>query len=42
MKFRRHLPVMRGEYWIYVLAGLISTATLMMLYLHDKPVGLLR
>jgi|HubBroStandDraft_6_1064221.scaffolds.fasta_scaffold409430_2 hypothetical protein len=41
-KLRRHLPVMRGEYWIYVLAGIISITTLMSLYLHDKPVGLLR
>jgi hypothetical protein len=42
MKLRRHLPVMRGEYWIYVLAGIISITTLMLLYLHDKPMGLLR
>jgi hypothetical protein len=42
MKLRRHLPVMRGEYWIYVLAGIISITTLMLLYLHDKPIGLLR
>jgi hypothetical protein len=42
MKLRRHLPVMRGEYWIYVLAGIISITTLMSLYLHDKPIGLLR
>jgi len=41
-KLRRHLPVMRGEYWIYVLAGIISITTLMLLYLHDKPIGLLR
>jgi hypothetical protein len=42
MKLRRHLPVMRGEYWVYVLAGIISITTLMLLYLHDKPIGLLR
>jgi hypothetical protein len=33
---------MRGEYWVYVLAGIISAATLMLFYLHDKPTGLLR
>jgi hypothetical protein len=42
MKFHRHLPVMRGEYWIYVLAGIISITTLILLYSHDKPIGLLR
>ena len=42
MKLRPHLPVMRGEYWIYVLAGIVSITTLVLLYLHDKPTGLLR
>ena len=41
-KLRRRLPAMRGEYWVYVLAGIISAATLMLFYLHDKPTGLLR
>ena len=42
MNLRRHLPVMLGEYWIYALAGVISITTLMLFYLHDKPIGLLR
>ena len=42
MKLRRHLPVMLGEYWIYVLAGIISITTLMLLYSHGHPIGLLR
>jgi hypothetical protein len=42
MKFRGRLLIMRGEYWVYVLAGVISTTTVTMLYLHDKPSGLLR
>jgi hypothetical protein len=33
---------MRGEYWVYILAGIISTATLTLFYFHDKPTGLLR
>ena len=33
MKLRRHFPVMLGEYeyWVYVAAGIISIATLMLL-----------
>ena len=42
MKLGRYNPVMRGEYWVYVLAGIISTATLMLFYLHDKPTELIR
>jgi hypothetical protein len=41
-KLRRRLLDMRGEYWVYVLAGIISTTILMLLYLHDKPTGLVR
>jgi len=40
MKFRRHFPVMLGEYWIYVLAVVISITTLMLLYSHNGPIGL--
>jgi hypothetical protein len=42
MKFRRHFPVMLGEYWIYALAGLISITTLIMLYSHNGQAGLSR
>jgi hypothetical protein len=42
MKFRRHSPVMLGEYWIYVLAVVISITTLMLLYSHNGPIGLPR
>jgi hypothetical protein len=42
MNFRTRLSVIPGEYWVYVLAGIISTTTVTMLYLHDKPIGLLR
>jgi hypothetical protein len=42
MKFRRHFPVMLGEYWIYVLAGVISITTLMLLYLNNGPIELPR
>ena len=42
VKLGRYNPVMRGEYWVYVLAGIISTATLMLFYLHDKPTELIR
>ena len=42
MKLRRHLPIMLGEYWIYVLAGIISITILMLLYSHGHPIGLLR
>jgi hypothetical protein len=42
MKSRRHFPVMLGEYWIYVLAGVISITTLMLLYSHNGPIELLR
>ncbi len=41
MKLRRHFPVMLGEYWIYGLAGIISITTLMLLYSHNHPIGLL-
>jgi hypothetical protein len=41
MKLRRHFPVMLGEYWVYVLAAIISIATLMLLYSHKGPIGLL-
>ena len=37
MKFRRHFPVMLGEYWIYVLAVVISITTLMLLYSQSWP-----
>ncbi len=39
MKLRGHLPVMLGEYWIYLLAGIISITTLMLLYSHNEPIG---
>jgi hypothetical protein len=42
MKSRRHFPVMLGEYWIYVLAVVISITTLMLLYSHNGPIGLPR
>jgi hypothetical protein len=42
MKFRRHFPVMLGEYWIYVLAVVISITTLMLLYSHNGPIELPR
>jgi hypothetical protein len=42
MKFRSHFPVMLGEYWIYVLAVVISITTLMLLYSHNGPIGLPR
>jgi hypothetical protein len=42
MKLRTHFPVMLGEYWVYVLAGIISIATLMLLFSHNDPIGLLR
>jgi hypothetical protein len=42
MKLRSRLLAMRGEYWVYLLAGIVSSTTLMTLYLHDKPTGLLR
>jgi hypothetical protein len=33
---------MLGEYWIYVLAGVISITTLMLLYSNNGPIELLR
>jgi hypothetical protein len=39
MKFRRPFPVMLGEYWIYVLAGVISITTLVLLHSHNGPIG---
>jgi hypothetical protein len=42
MKFRRHFPVMLGEYWIYVLADVISITTLMLLYSNNGPIELAR
>ena len=41
VKLRRHFPVMLGEYWIYLLAALISTVTLVLLYSHKGAAGLL-
>jgi hypothetical protein len=35
MKLRRHFPIMLGEYWVYVLACIISISTLMLLYSHN-------
>jgi hypothetical protein len=35
MKLRRHFPVMLGEYWVYVLAVIVSISTLMLLYSHN-------
>jgi hypothetical protein len=34
MKLRTHFPVMLGEYWVYVLGGIISMTILMLLYLQ--------
>jgi hypothetical protein len=41
MKFRRHFPVMLGEYWIYALAVVILIGTLMLLYSHNARSGYL-
>lgn len=38
MDIRKHAPVMLGEHWIYVLAGVISIATLAVLYLDPGPI----
>jgi hypothetical protein len=35
MKLRTHFPVMLGEYWVYVLGGIISITILMLLYLQQ-------
>ena len=35
MKPRRYFPVMLGEYWVYLLAGIISITTLILLYSHN-------
>jgi hypothetical protein len=35
MKLRRYFPVMLGEYWVYVLGGIISITTLILLYSHS-------
>jgi hypothetical protein len=40
MKPRRHFPVMLGEYWVYILAGIISITMLILLYSHNDS-GLL-
>jgi hypothetical protein len=40
MSFRRHLPVMLGEYWIYALALVISITTLTLLYSRNDLIGL--
>jgi hypothetical protein len=42
MKLRRYFPVMLGEYWVYLLAGIISITTLILLYRTIDPIGLLR
>jgi hypothetical protein len=42
MNFLSRLALMRGEYWVYLLAGIISATTVTMLYLNDKPIGVLR
>jgi hypothetical protein len=39
MKLRRYFPVMLGEYWVYLLAGIISITTLILLYSHSDPIG---
>jgi hypothetical protein len=35
MKLRMYFPVILGEYWVYVLAGIISITTLILLYSHN-------
>ena len=35
MKLRMYFPVMLGEYLVYVLAGIISITTLILLYSHN-------
>jgi len=35
MKLRMYFPVMLGEYWVYVLAGIVSISTLILLYSHN-------
>jgi hypothetical protein len=35
MKLRMYFPVMLGEYWVYVLAGIISISTPILLYSHN-------
>ena len=42
MEHRKYVPVMLGEHWVYVLAGVISIMTLLLLYLHDAPIALPR
>jgi hypothetical protein len=42
MNLRNLFPAMLGEYWIYVLAGIISVTTLMLLYSRSDPIALLR
>jgi hypothetical protein len=39
MEPRKHLPVMLGEHWMYVLAGVISITTLVLLHAHDAPIS---
>jgi hypothetical protein len=38
MDIRKHVPVMLGEHWIYVVGGVISIATLAVLYLDPGPI----
>jgi hypothetical protein len=42
MEFRKHLPAMLGEYWVYVLASVISITALVLLYSDPGPIGLPR
>jgi hypothetical protein len=38
MDIRKHVPVMLGEHWIYVLGGVISIAMWAVLYLDPGPI----
>jgi hypothetical protein len=35
MNLHRYFPVMLGEYWVYLLAGIISITSLILLYSHN-------
>jgi hypothetical protein len=38
MDIRRYVPVMLGEYWVYILAGVNSAIILALLYTLKAPI----
>ncbi len=39
MNFRKYVPVMLGEYWIYAAAGITVLTIPVLMFLHYRPIG---